>query len=110
MSVSKKIQNIKDNKYQIDFILLIDVLLMLALGIVMVMSASSPTSLAETGNSYKYLKTQALSAAMGLVAMFIVSKIPYKTYKNFYKIIYISVIVLLASVVVAGRSVSVATR
>ena len=110
MSVSKKIQNIKDNKYQIDFILLIDVLLMLALGIVMVMSASSPTSLAETGNSYKYLKTQALSAAMGLVAMFIVSKIPYKTYKNFYKIIYISVIVLLASVVVAGRSVSGATR
>ena len=54
MSISNKIQNIKDNKYQIDFILLIDVLLMLALGIVMVMSASSPTSLAETGKSYKY--------------------------------------------------------
>ena len=110
MSISNKIQNIKDNKYQIDFILLIDVLLMLALGIVMVMSASSPTSLAETGKSYKYLKTQAVSAAMGLGAMFIVSKIPYKTYKAFYKIIYIGVIVLLASVIIAGRSASGATR
>ena len=60
---------------------------MLALGIIMVMSASSPTSLAEEGNSYEYVKTQALSAGLGLIAMFVISKIDYKIYKKFYKII-----------------------
>ena len=104
------IKDIKNNKYQIDFILLIDVLAMLALGIVMVMSASSPTSLAETGKSYTYVKTQALSAIMGLVGMFIISKIDFKIYKKFYKLIYVGVIVLLASVAVVGKSVGGAKR
>ena len=93
----------KNNK-QIDFILLIDVLIMLALGIVMVMSASSPTSLSETGHSYKYLRTQAISAVIGLVAMFIISNVNYKIYKKLYKIIYMIVIILLASVAVIGTS------
>ena len=104
------VKDIKNSKNQIDFILLIDVLLMLALGIVMVMSASSPTSLSETGNSYRYLKTQALCAVGGLGLMLFVSTVPYMTYKKFYKIIYVSVIILLASVAVIGKSVSGATR
>ena len=87
-----------------DFVLLIVVFIMLALGIIMVMSASSPTSIAETGKSYEYVKTQALSAVLGLVAMFVISKIDYKIYKKFYKIIYITVIILLASVAVIGAS------
>lgn len=87
---------------QIDFILLLDVLIMLALGIVMVMSASSPTSLSENGNSYKYVEKQAISAVIGLVGMFIISNIDYKIYKKFDKFIYIVVILLLASVAVVG--------
>ena len=110
MAVSKKNENIKKANNQIDFILLIDVLLMLALGIVMVMSASSPTSLSETGKSYTYVKTQAISAVMGLIGMFVVSKIDYKIYKKFYKIIYIAIIILLASVAVIGHSVGGAKR
>lgn len=101
---------IKNNKKQIDFILLVDVLLMLAVGIVMVMSASSPTSLSETGNSYKYLKTQAFSATLGLGAMLFISTIPYKAYKGLYKIFYVSVLVLLLSVAFIGKSASGATR
>ena len=111
MAVSREIKKSKNvSKGSIDFILLIDVLLMLALGIVMVMSASSPTSLSETGKSYTYVKTQALSAIMGLVGMFIISKIDYKIYKKFYKIIYIVIIILLASVAVVGKSVGGAKR
>lgn len=110
MAISKKNENIKDANRQLDFILLIDVLLMLALGIVMVMSASSPTSLSETGKSYTYVKTQAISAVMGLIGMFIISKIDYKIYKKFYKIIYIVIIILLASVAAIGKSVGGAKR
>ena len=108
VSAEKKKKDLSNNS--IDFILLIDVLIMLALGLVMVMSASSPTSLSETGKSYTYVKTQAISAVMGLVGMFIISKIDYKIYKKFYKIIYIIIIVLLASVAVIGKEVGGAKR
>lgn len=94
----------------IDFILLIDVLLMLSLGIVMVMSASSPTSLSETGKSYTYVKTQAISAVMGLIAMIVISRIDFKVYKRFSNLIYIGVLVLLASVAVIGKAVGGAKR
>lgn len=111
MTVSKTNKNKKVMFNQpFDFVLLIDVLVMLSLGIVMVMSASSPTSLAETGKSYNYVKTQAVSAIIGLVGMFIISKIDYKIYKKFYKVIYFVVIILLASVAVMGKSVSGAKR
>ena len=100
-------KNITKNfsKDPIDFVLLIIVLMMLALGLIMVMSASSPTSLAETGSSYDYVKTQALSAGLGLIAMLIISKIDYRIYKRFDKLIYITVIILLASVAVIGKEV-----
>ena len=98
------------SKQPIDFILLTVVIIMLSLGLIMVMSASSPTSIAETGKSYAYVKTQAISAVLGLVAMAIISKIDYRIYKGFYKIIYIAVIVLLASVAVVGREVGGAKR
>ncbi len=45
-----------------DFILCIDVLVMLSLGVIMVLSASSPSALAESGNSYSYVTTQGLAA------------------------------------------------
>ena len=55
---SSRTKNVIKNfsKEPIDFVLLIVVFIMLASGIIMVMSASSPTSLAETGNSYEYVK------------------------------------------------------
>jgi cell division protein FtsW len=105
MSRSKTKNTIKNfSNEPMDFVLLAIVFIMLAAGIIMVMSASSPTSLAETGNSYDYVKTQALSAILGIVAMFIISKIDYRIFKKFDKIIYITVIALLASVVLVGAS------
>ena len=98
------------SKEPIDFILLAIVLTMLALGIIMVLSASSPTSLAETGSSYDYVKTQALSAVLGIIAMFIISKIDYRIFKKFDKLIYIAVVILLASVAVIGASEGGAKR
>lgn len=105
MSVSRR-KNVTKNfsNQPFDFVLLIIVFIMLALGIIMVMSASSPRSIAEEGNSYEYVKTQALSACLGLVAMFVISKIDYRIFKRFDNLIYIAVIILLASVAVIGAS------
>ncbi len=94
----------------IDYILLITVLLLLSLGLIMVLSASSPTALSESGNSYSYFIKQAIFAVIGLAAMYVISKIDYKFYKKFYRIGYIVSIVMLALVLVIGKEVNGATR
>ena len=105
--------NAKKEEYKnkpVDFILCITVLLLLALGIIMVLSASSPSSFSETGDSYTYVKTQAVSAVIGLIAMFIISKIDYKIYKHLYKVAYIGSILLLAMVPILGTEAGGAKR
>ena len=92
----------KVNQKQFDFLLCITIFLLLALGIVMVLSASAPSALSTTGNSYTYVTKQLIFAVIGIVLMFIISKIDYKKYKHFYKIAYIVSIIALASVILPG--------
>ena len=67
-----------------DFALCIIVFILLALGIVMVLSASAPSALAENGKSYTYASKQLLFGILGIIAMFALSKIDYRFYKRFY--------------------------
>ena len=53
--MKNNIQTGKSKLKPCDFTLCITVTLLLALGIIMVLSASSPSSLAETGSSYTYV-------------------------------------------------------
>ena len=69
--MAKKVRKVSNfaNK-QFDFILLITVMILLALGLIMVLSASSPSSLSETGDdSYVYFRKQSGSALLGIAAM-----------------------------------------
>ena len=95
-SKKKKVNN------SFDFILFITVLLLLALGVTMVLSASSPSALAKTGSSYTYVSKQALSAAIGIVAMLVLSKVDYRKLARFYKLAYFVSIVVLLLVLVPG--------
>lgn len=105
---NKKFSSFLENP--IDYTLLITILLLLALGLIMVLSASSPTSLSESGNSYKYFIKQAIFAGLGLGAMYFISKIDYRFYKRFYKIAYILSIVLFILVLVIGKRINGAKR
>ena len=81
----------------VDFTLVITVLLLLSIGLVMVLSASSPTSLQESENSYTYFIRQLVFAIIGLVGMYVVSRIDYRIYQKFYKHAWwISAILLIA--------------
>lgn len=93
-----------------DYIILIVVMLILALGMIMVLSASSPSSLSESGDSYKYFRKQAIAAGLGLVAMFMVSKVDYRFYKRFSWIIYFGFIALLVIVGFVGTDAGGARR
>lgn len=107
-SSKKKISSFLENP--IDYTLLITILLLLSLGLIMVLSASSPTSLSESGNSYKYFIKQAIFAGLGLGAMYFISKIDYRFYKKFYKISYILAIILFILVLVIGKRINGARR
>lgn len=106
----KKTSNFVNNQF--DFILCITVLVLLAMGIIMILSASAPSALSTTGNSYTYVKKQFAFAIVGVVLMFIISKIDYRFYKKYYWPIYFASWVILLLVLVPGLGVSVkgATR
>ena len=61
----------------------------------MVLSASSPSAIAESGNWYTYFRTQCIAAVIGLIAMIVLSKINYEIYKHFYKLIYVFSVAIL---------------
>ena len=97
---------------QFDFILCITVLVLLAMGIIMILSASAPSALSTTGNSYTYVKKQFAFAIVGVILMFVISKIDYRFYKKYYWPIYFGSWIVLLLVLIPGLGVSVkgATR
>ena len=94
----------------IDFTLVITILLLLSLGLVMLLSASSPSALSESGNSYSYFSKQLIFAVLGLIAMMFISKIDYRFYQKFYKHAWWISLLLLALVLIAGRTINGAKR
>lgn len=56
-------------------------LIILAIGLVMLFSASYPYSYFESGNSYHYFSRQLIFAVAGVAAMLIISKLNYKIFK-----------------------------
>ena len=106
----KKKQKRKKKKFQlftkgsVDYMIWITVMILVAFGLIMVLSASAPSSLAKTHgeSSYKYIRQQAISAVIGLVAMMACSKIDYHIFRKLKWIIYIFFIVLLVLVGVMG--------
>lgn len=94
----------------IDFTLVITILLLLGIGLVMVLSASSPSALSESGNSYAYFSKQLVFAFLGLIAMIFISKIDYRFYQKFYKQAWWISFILLVAVILVGKEVNGAKR
>ena len=96
----------KAKKSQVDFVLIIIIIILLSFGIVMVLSASAPSALAETGDSYTYVTKQAIFAVGGLAIMWFVSKIDYRIYKKFYWLIYWCSVGVLILVLIPGLGIN----
>ncbi len=96
----------------VDFPFLFLMMLLLAAGLTMLYSASYAQSEYDTGYqiSTKYLQKQAVCAAIGLVAMYLFSRIPAAFwYKTAWPLYGISILLLL-SVLVIGEEVNGAKR
>lgn len=70
-------------------------LFLIGFGLVMIYSASSYTAFADYGDQMYYLKRQAIAVAIGLVAMVVVSRIPYHFWERFAILGYLVSVVLI---------------
>ena len=96
----KHLQAAKGGRIDVPFLLL--VLLLTIIGLVMLFSASFPSAYYETGTPTYYFKRQAAFAALGLVAMFIVSKINYQRWRGASRLLLILSLFLLMLVIIPG--------
>ena len=97
---------------RVDTTFLILLLLLLAVGLGMLFSASSAQSLYDTGytESTRYLQKQGACALIGLAAMVVLSRIPTKFWYQMAWPFYAVSIVLLLMVLLFGQSVNGARR
>ena len=97
---------------KVDKLFLALVLLLLAVGLTMLYSASYAQSEYDTGYeiSTRYLQKQAVCAALGLVAMYFASRIPTQFWYRMAWPLYGISIALLLSVLLFGESVNGARR
>ncbi|MDD3303633.1 MAG: FtsW/RodA/SpoVE family cell cycle protein [Clostridia bacterium] len=87
-----------EEKKNMDFSMLITIMLLLCMGLVMVATASSYHALSVYGNSNELLTKQLLFAIVGVIAMLVISKIDYRVYKKWSYIGFAFVILLLIAV------------
>ena len=96
----------------VDPVFLILVLALLALGLVMLWSASSAQSRFDSNytTSTRYLQKQAVCAILGLGCMAVFSRVQVDLWRRFAWHIYLIAIVLLLAVLAVGQSVNGAKR
>ena len=96
----------------VDYLFLFFILLLLALGLTMLYSASCAQSLYDTGYtvSTRYLAKQAVCAVLGLMAMFFFSRVPVELLCRWAWPSYFISIGLLLSVLLFGEKVNGARR
>ena len=99
-----------EEKVDIPFLMLI--LTLLAVGLIMLWSASAAQSQYDTGYqiSTKYLQKQGVCAVLGLLCMWAFSRIPARFWMRSAWPVYAVSILLLMSVLVVGQSVNGARR
>ncbi|MGR3763770.1 stage V sporulation protein E [Rossellomorea sp. NS-SX7] len=88
-----------------DFILIIVTLTLLAVGLIMVYSASAVWADYKFDDSFFFAKRQMLFAAVGVFAMFFIMNVEYWTWKNWAKVLIIICFVLLVLVLIPGIGV-----
>jgi cell division protein FtsW len=86
-----------------DFILVITTLTLLAIGIIMVYSASAVwADYKFDGDSFFFVKRQLLFAGVGVIAMFSIMKVDYWTWRTYSKMLLLVCFFLLIVVLIPG--------
>lgn len=93
-----------------DFLMLVSIFFLLAIGIIMVLSASSYAAMVTYNDVFYYFKRQLLWVAIGLVSMALARRVPYRNWQRLIKPLFVIAVVLLLAVLVMGATVQGASR
>lgn len=93
-------------KGPVDVPFLLLVLLLTGIGLIMMFSASFPSAYYQTGNPAYYLIRQAIFAALGVAAMFIVGRINYERLRGVSRLALFLSIGLLILVLIPGVGIT----
>ena len=85
-------------------------LLLVAIGLIMLFSASFARAYYITGNSASYFTSQLIFAVAGIAVLYGMSRVPYDWYRSMSKVIYFVTVGLLIAVKLVGTNVNGATR
>ena len=85
-------------------------MLLTAVGLIMLFSASYARAYYVTGNSASYFVSQLIFALIGIAAMYGMSRVPYEWYRKFSRPLYAAAILLLLAVLLIGTKVNGARR
>ncbi|MFD1735725.1 stage V sporulation protein E [Bacillus salitolerans] len=85
-----------------DFLLVLITLLLLAVGMIMVYSASAAWATYKFEDSFFFAKRQLLFAGLGVIAMFFIMNVDYWTWRTWAKIILITCFIMLILVLIPG--------
>ena len=83
------------------------VLLLVLFGLVMVFSASAVMAKATLGSPYAYVRNQAIWVLLGIIALFILMRVPYRKYNNpklIFPVMGITALLLMAVFVMSGMN------
>lgn len=93
-----------------DYVLLATVLIIVALGFLMLASASAPTAYDQFNDSYYLVKHQLIFGLLpGLAGLFFFSRIPYTVWRRHALLLLILCILLLVTVFIPGLSAGIGT-
>ena len=88
-----------------DYSLLFLIIFLLCFGLIMLYSTSSYYGSTRFGDAAYYLKKQLFATSLGIVAMIIVSRIPYRFWMNVSGVAYLAALGLCTFVIFGGREV-----
>jgi cell division protein FtsW len=88
-----------------DTLIIVSTLLLLGIGVVIVYSASAVLSAQKLDDAFFYVKRQAMFAALGIIAMFVMSNYDYHKLKRIAKPLLILCFLFLIAVIIPGIGV-----
>ena len=83
------------------------VLLLVLFGLVMVFSASAVMAKATVGSPYAYVRNQAVWVLLGIIALFVLMRVPYRNYNNpklIFPVMGITALLLMMVFVMGGMN------
>ena len=96
------VENKAKSRGMIDYTFLFIVVLMVCVGMVMLLSASTPAARTKYGNSYYFFNKQLLFVVVGFIGMAVASSVDYKFYKKYAHYIFGVAFFLLFIVAIPG--------